>query len=196
MIAEHFDLILAKGDAIPDPLEQAFFLMVHLPYLQPFIDGNKRTSRIGANLPLIKANLCPLSFVDVPEQAYVEGTRGVYELRRVELLRDVFAWAYERSCAQYNVVGEAVGKPDPIRLAHRGLLRRVVRETVQQCVRPDAGAMQRWAVEHEVPAGDVDGFVDIARAELLDLHEGLLHRYSLRPSEFERWMAAVTSGAP
>ena len=67
VIEERFDTLLAKAEAIPDPIEQSFFVMVHLPYLQPFIDVNKRTSRLAANIPLIRANLCPLSFVDVPE---------------------------------------------------------------------------------------------------------------------------------
>jgi len=58
--------------------------MVHLPYLQPFEDVNKRVSRLASNLPLIRENLSPLSFVDVPEQAYVDGMLGVYELNRVE----------------------------------------------------------------------------------------------------------------
>ena len=94
---ELFDLLLTTVDVIPDPFEQAFFVMVHLPYLQPFIDVNKRTSRLAANIPLITQNLCPLSFVEVPERTYVEGTLGVYELNRTELLRDLFVWAYERS---------------------------------------------------------------------------------------------------
>src|SRR3972149_4568142 len=97
-IEDSFRLILDKTNAIRDPFEQAFFLMVHIPYLQPFLDVNKRVSRLGANIPLIKHNLSPLSFVDVPEQAYVDGTLGVYEFNRVELLQDVFVWAYERSC--------------------------------------------------------------------------------------------------
>ena len=41
--------------------------------------------------------------MDVPEKAYVEGMLGVYELNRIELLLDVFAWAYERSCARYRL---------------------------------------------------------------------------------------------
>lgn len=85
-------------------LLQAFFLMVHLPYLQPFEDVNKRTSRLAANIPLIHHNLCPLSFIDVPQSAYVDAMIGVYELNRIELLRDVFVWAYERSCQQYVAV--------------------------------------------------------------------------------------------
>jgi fido (protein-threonine AMPylation protein) len=119
VIEDALDMLLAKASAIPDPLEQAFFAMVHIPYLQPFTDVNKRTSRLAANIPLIRANLCPLSFVDVPEVAYVEGTLAVYELNRIELLRDVFVWAYARSCAQYTVVRESMGQPDPLRLRYR-----------------------------------------------------------------------------
>src|SRR5207245_1173916 len=55
-IEERFRTLLAQANAIADPFEQAFFLMVHIPYLQPFADVNKRVSRVGANLPLIKAN--------------------------------------------------------------------------------------------------------------------------------------------
>lgn len=186
-VEELFDLLLAKVGAIRDPFEQAFFVMVHLPYLQPFVDVNKRTSRLGANLPLIKANLCPLSFVDVPQDAYVEGTLGVYELRRIELLRDVFVWAYERSCAQYAVVREAMGKPDPFRLAYRGQLHQVVRDMVRQLVVPAAADLEAWGETHGIRTDDLPTFVDAARAELLDLHEGSLRRYALRPSEFEAW---------
>ena len=46
-IEEHFDSILHKTSQIRDPLEQSFFLMVHLPYLQPFEDVNKRTLTAG-----------------------------------------------------------------------------------------------------------------------------------------------------
>jgi hypothetical protein len=190
-IEEHFHLLLAKASRIPDPFEQSFFVMVHLPYLQPFIDVNKRTSRLGANIPLIKANLCPLSFVDVPERAYLEGTLGVYEMRRVDLLRDIFVWAYERSCAQYIVVRDAVGQPDPFRLAYRDTLREVVRDIVQLGALPEPAVLREWAVEHALPAEDVDAFVDTARGELLDLHEGSFQRYRLRPSEFQAWVARI-----
>ena len=40
--------------------------MVQLPYLQPFDDVNKRVSRLAANIPFIKRNLSPLSFMGVP----------------------------------------------------------------------------------------------------------------------------------
>lgn len=190
-IEEHFHLLLAKAGRIADPFEQSFFVMVHLPYLQPFIDVNKRTSRLGANIPLIKANLCPLSFVDVPERAYAEGTLGVYELKRIELLRDIYVWAYERSCAQYIVVRDAIGQPDPFRLVYREMLREVVRDVVQGGALPEPAILREWAIEHDIAANDVDAFVDTARGELLDLHEGSFHRYRLRPAEFQAWLARL-----
>lgn len=102
LVEKRFHLFIEKAALIPDPFEQTFFLLVQLPYLQPFTDANKPLSRLAANIPLFKRNLCPLSFVDVPMLAYVEGTLGVYELRRIELLRDVFVWAYEQSCKRYT----------------------------------------------------------------------------------------------
>ena len=68
--------------------------MVQLPYLQAFDDVNKRVSRLAANIPFIRENLSPLSFVDVPETAYIDGLLGIYALNRTELLADVFVWAY------------------------------------------------------------------------------------------------------
>ena len=186
-IEEQFRLLLAKADAIEDPFEQAFFLMVHLPYLQPFVDVNKRTSRLGANIPFIKANLCPLSFIDVPERAYVDGTLGVYELRRVDLLRDVFAWAYERSCEQYRVVREGMGQPDPFRLRYRAALGEAVRDTVRSGAPPRTESLRAWAGAHGIPDADQEAFAERALGLLVGLHEGSVFRYGLRPSEFAEW---------
>jgi len=71
--------------------------MVQLPCLQPFDDVNKRVLRLAANISFIKGNLAPLSFTDVPRDTYTDAVLGVYELNRLDLLRDVFIWAYERS---------------------------------------------------------------------------------------------------
>jgi hypothetical protein len=192
-VEEFFRQMLAKADAIPDPFEQAFFVMAHLPYLQPFTDVNKRTSRLAANISLIKGNLCPLSFIDVPEHAYVEGLLGVYELRRMDLLRDVFVWAYERSCAQYRVVRDTVGEPDPLRLRYRADLGTAVRETVLAGEPPRAELLRTWAEAHSIPATDVEGFAERALALLLSLHVGNLHRYGIREDEFTAWRSRFTS---
>jgi hypothetical protein len=186
-LEELFDLLLDKARAIPDPFEQAFFVMVHLPYLQPFLDVNKRTSRLGANLPLVKANLCPLSFVDVPERAYAESMLAIYEGRRIEPIRDLFAWAYARSVAQFRVTREALGQPDPLRLRYRQQLREVVREVVLGLDLPQRVPVRVRAEAHDVPAADLDAFIEAALGLLIDLHEDALYRYGLRPSDLTVW---------
>lgn len=185
-IDAYFRMILSKADAIEDPFEQAFFIMVHIPYLQPFVDVNKRVSRLGANIPLIRNNLCPLSFVDVPERAYVEGTLGVYELKRVELLRDVFVWAYERSCRRYMVIRDTVAEPDPTRLRHREALIAIIAEIVRGQQLPSAATVRKLAASL-VPEEDLDRVTTLALEDLHNLHEGNVTRYRLRLSEYRSW---------
>jgi hypothetical protein len=188
LIEECFDQILGKAAAIEDPFEQAFFVMVQLPYLQPFDDVNKRVSRLSANIPLIKGNLAPLSFTDVPRDTYTQVILGVYEMNRVELLRDVFIWAYERSAARYAAVRQSLGEPDPFRLEHRDAMRTVVTEIVRAAMGRKAAAAQiaSWTKAH-IDAPDRERFREIAENELLALHEGNFARYPIRPAEFKAW---------
>jgi hypothetical protein len=185
-IDDNFHMILAKADAISDPFEQAFFIMVHIPYLQPFVDVNKRVSRLGANISLIRHNLCPLSFIDVPERAYVEGTLGVYELNRVDLLRDVFVWAYERSCQRYMVIRDTVADPDPVRLRYREALITAVSAIVRGLKSPGADAVRDVAASL-VAQEDLEKITAMALADLRNLHEGNVSRYRLRLSEYRAW---------
>lgn len=101
-IEECFDLIINTVTTIPNPFEQAFFLLVHLPYLQPFMDVNKRVSRLVANIPLLHQTYFPLSFNDVPKDTYIDGLMAVYELNKVDILREIFVWAYKRSVVLYT----------------------------------------------------------------------------------------------
>lgn len=188
-LEECFDRILDKAAAIPHALEQAFFVMVHMPYLQPFIDVNKRTSRLTANVSLIRENLSPLTFIGVPEQDYTEGTLGVYELARVELLRDVFVAAYERSCEQYRAVRESMGAPDPIRLQYRVPLRAAVAAIVEDDSPPQAELVRRWAEANNIPIEDREAFVERA-VELLDgLDEMDAYKYRLTEPVIHVWLA-------
>ena len=187
-IDETLDALLLKLNAIADPFEQSFFVMVHLPYLQPFADINKRTSRLAANLPLFRANLCPLTFLDVPEPAYSRATLGVYELTRVELLRDLYVWAYERSTQEYLAIKQELAEPDPTRLAYRELIKQTIREVVQHPKADTLAAIaQAMAQVHQADRDEVQALVV---QELRRLHEGVLARYGLRPSELVAWKAA------
>jgi Fic family protein len=188
LIEECFNQILDTATAISDPFEQSFFIMVHLPYLQPFEDVNKRVSRLAANIPLIKANLVPLTFADVPKDIYVQATLGVYELNKVELLRDIYLWAYKRSAERYAAVRQSLGEPDPFRLKHRDTLREVVHTIVRDQLDRAAAFkyLETWTAEN-LAEDDRDEFQRVAEDEILALHEGNFARYQVRPSEFEGW---------
>jgi len=186
-IAECFQQVLDTAAAIAEPFEQAFFLMVHLPYLQPFEDVNKRVSRLAANIPLIRHNLCPLSFVDVDQQTYIHAVLGVYELNRVELLRDVFVWAYKRSSARYSAVRQSLGEPDPFRLRYRQALAESVAQVVRAGMSREQAIAYIQAQADTVDKPDRSRFVEIVETEVMSLHEGNIARYRLRPSEYTAW---------
>jgi hypothetical protein len=188
LIEECFLQILATASEIEDPFEQAFFIMVHLPYLQPFEDVNKRVSRLAANIPLIRGNFCPLSFVDVPNRAYIDGIVAVYELNRVELLRELFVWAYQRSCARYSAIRQSLGEPDPLRLKYRLQIKEFVSAVVRACMdKKEAACWIAKKGKEEIPDYDRDRFIEVVETELSSLHEGNFARYQLRLAEFKKW---------
>ncbi|MEX0617899.1 MAG: Fic family protein [Pseudohongiellaceae bacterium] len=188
LIEECFEQILTTAEAIKNPFEQAFFVMAQLPYLQPFDDVNKRVSRLAANIPFIKANLAPLSFINLPNQYYIEAILGVYELNDVSLLKDVFMWAYERSSSRYKAVRQSLGEPDPFRLKYTTQLRELVRAVILEHLGKKA-AFERiasWKSEN-IAGEDWEQFREMTEDELLGLHAGNFARYQIRPSDFEAW---------
>jgi fido (protein-threonine AMPylation protein) len=188
LIEECFDLILQKAGAIRDPLECSFFLMVHMPYLQPFTDGNKRTSRLAANIPLIQANVAPLSFTGVPVRDYTTGILGVYELNRIELLREVFVHAYEESAGRYALIRDEVGLPDPAAFRYQVEIADFVRGVVVRRLTKmqAASELRHWAAAN-ITADDRASFIEIVESKLLALTMGSIVRVRVRPSEFDAW---------
>ncbi len=193
-LEELFGIVVGMAADITDPFEQAFFLMVHLPYLQPFEDVNKRVSRLAANIPFIRHNLCPLSFIDVPQQAYVDSMLGVYELNRVDLLRDVFVWAYERSCQQYVAVQQNLVPPDIFRLRHRQALAEVVAAIVRSAATATEPTI-RSLMPQTVAQADQGHFVALVLAEFKALHAGNAVRFGIRPLELSAWQSLHQGGA-
>src|SRR5580700_10931798 len=191
LIEECFNQVLATAQAIHDPFEQSLFAMVHLPYLQPFDDVNKRVSRLAANIPFIKANLSPLSFTDVASSTYTDAILGVYELNKVGLLKDVFIWAYQRSAERYAAVRQSLGDPDPFRQRHREALRQLVGDVVRRHMdRKEATAyIAKW-LNNNVAVDERGKFREMAESDLLSLHEGNFARLQVRPSEFAAWQVA------
>ena len=186
-IEECFDRIVTRLRDIEDPFEQAFFAMVQLPYLQPFEDVNKRVSRLAANIPLIRHNLAPLSFSQVRREVYVQGLLGVYELNRVDLLRDVFLHAYRRSAARYAAVAESMDPEGGLRVKYRQALTELVGQLARERMDRVAAGDHVSRRAADVAADERGWFRETAQWELLGLHEGNCVLYGLTPADVAEW---------
>jgi len=191
LIEESFDIILRKAEQIQNPFEQALFVSVQLPYLQPFDDVNKRVSRLAANIPLFRHNLCPLSFTDVPKRIYIEGFLGVYELNDISLFKEVFKWAYRRSASRYKVIQESLGSPDPIYLKHRELIKQCVRDIVEKrAIKSDVAEALEQSLDGKVESAEKSEVVNLIEKELTSLHEGNFARFKITLRSFKEWSRA------
>jgi hypothetical protein len=88
-----FEQILASAGVINDPVEQSFFVFMHLLYLQPFTSMNASLASLAANIPLVRAGRAPIHFGAVRGGDLLAAMRGVWELARPDLLRDLYVAA-------------------------------------------------------------------------------------------------------
>lgn len=184
-IAEEFDILIAKAAEITDPFEQSFFLLVHIPYLQAFVDINKRTSRVASNVPLLKADLAPMSFLTMDDADYIDGLIGIYELNNVALLREVYIDSYLASAEKYRVLRAEVETPEKAALAYREFVREAVRRSVLEFKAFRADKVLAMATEAGISEEDRDAVVAYVGQQVRGLHEGNVIRYKLRPADLE-----------
>ncbi|MEI7841686.1 MAG: Fic family protein [Gallionellaceae bacterium] len=97
-IRKMLERILETSTTIADPIESAFYLFTRIPYLQPFADGNKRTSRALCNVPLMLAGMPPISFMDFSKRDYIVSILSFYELGDSKFAAATFTAAYLKSC--------------------------------------------------------------------------------------------------
>lgn len=151
-----------------------------------------------ANIPFVKNNLIPLAFKGVPRDIYTQGLLGVYELNRVELLRDVFVEAYERSAQQYAAVLQSLGEPDPFRFKYTKAIKEIVGDVVRQAIRRED--THRFVLSRPqtvlVEKKDQEQFVRLVETEIYSLHEGNFARYRVTQSEFSQWQNNWNSSLP
>ena len=101
-----FEAVEALGGAIikmTDPYAKALIAILGLSYIQPFEDGNKRTSRLLANATLLAYGCAPLSYRSVDENDYREAILVFYELNSVMPFKKIFISQYEFAANNYAV---------------------------------------------------------------------------------------------
>jgi hypothetical protein len=184
LLEEMLGAIVEKACAIRNPVECAFFLWANIAYLQPFEDGNKRTSRLCSNLPLLLSNCAPLSFLDVEPADYAMAMLGVYEKQDVSLAVDLFDWTYRRSIVKYRAILESMGAPDPLRAKYREYLGDAIRQIVATGSTLSAGVDTL-----AIPNADRPAFIELLRLELANLEPYNCARYRLPINKTEEWVA-------
>lgn len=188
-LSEYFEIFVKKLNQIKNPFEQSFFSLVHLSYLQAFEDVNKRTSRLVANIPLIKNNLKPLSFIDVNQNEYITSLLSIYEKNDISQLRDLYVSAYKISAERYSAFQQTMGKPDAIKLKYRNEIQKIIHNIVVNKIAGDKIVENiRQSIQSlNLTESDTEKLFQLIEMEIVSLHEGNIARFKIRPSQFAVW---------
>jgi len=81
--------------------EKALLLLVLISYIQPFVDGNKRTARIVSNAVLINHKHCPISFRTVDAVEYKKAMLIFYEQNNISSFKKIFIDQFEFAVNTY-----------------------------------------------------------------------------------------------
>lgn len=84
-----------------NPIEKALLAVLMIAYIQPFEDGNKRTSRILGNALLLANNYCPLSYKSVDEVEYKKGIILFYEQNNAFYFKKLFLEQFRQAIKKY-----------------------------------------------------------------------------------------------
>ena len=84
-----------------NPIEKALIAVLMIAYIQPFEDGNKRTSRILGNALLLANNYCPLSYRSVDEIEYKKAIILFYEQNNASYFKKLFVEQFRQAVNKY-----------------------------------------------------------------------------------------------
>ena len=96
-LTQSCDLINKKGNIF----EKALLALVLISYIQPFMDGNKRTARIVSNALLMNYNHCPISFRTIDSIEYKKAMLLFYEQNNISRLKEIFINQFEFAVNTY-----------------------------------------------------------------------------------------------
>jgi Fic family protein len=81
--------------------EKAILILLLISYIQPFVDGNKRTARIVSNAMLMLNNNCPISFRTVDSAEYKKAMLIFYEQNNISAFKKIFIEQYDYAVNTY-----------------------------------------------------------------------------------------------
>lgn len=102
-IQEAVESLASTVSKLENPYAKALIALLGISYIQPFEDGNKRTSRLMANALLLAHGLAPLSYRSVDEDEYREAMLVFYELNSLIPCKKIFVTQYDFAARNYAV---------------------------------------------------------------------------------------------
>jgi fido (protein-threonine AMPylation protein) len=102
-IREQLDTLCKIINDLKSPYAKSLMTLLGLSYIQPFEDGNKRTSRLMANALLLSHGYAPLSYRSVDENSYREAILVFYELNSITPFKKIFIEQYIFAAKNYSV---------------------------------------------------------------------------------------------
>ncbi|SOC21598.1 Fic family protein [Thalassospira xiamenensis] len=188
-LEDEFQKIANKAAQIVDPFEQSLFLMTMISYVQFFVDVNKRTGRLMANVPLLKAGLSPLSFLNVDKAEYMRGLLSFYELGRADVIASAYAKGYVASASRYHAYIGRDRSEIELEARNRVELHRAVKEYVEGSLElgQKLGDDYYFQEFDGVVADDHDAFVVLLRKAISNLHDGNHVVYGIRRRAFDEY---------
>ncbi len=100
-IREALEKACQKVNITENVFEKAVILMLLIVYIQPFVDGNKRTSRLSGNAILQSFDSCPLSYHSIDEVEYKKAILLFYEQNNISYFKELFLKQFEFAVENY-----------------------------------------------------------------------------------------------
>lgn len=101
IIQEALEKYCALINAKKNVFEKAILSILLISYIQPFEDGNKRTSRLVGNAVLMNQNSCPLSYRSISPAEYKKAVLLFYELNNISAFKQIFINQFEFAVNTY-----------------------------------------------------------------------------------------------
>lgn len=100
-IKEAIEKTLKLANSFKNPFLKAIVLILLISYIQPFEDGNKRTSRLIGNAVFLANNICPLSYRSINEADYKKAIILFYEQNNARFFKELFIEQFKFAVENY-----------------------------------------------------------------------------------------------
>ena len=176
-----------KARKIKHPIEQSFFLLAQLSYLQPFEHFNNSTARLCCNLPLMKENICPVHFADISENDYNSALAVLFQTANPEPLLEVYCWAMKSSSQTFSTEPEPDVDTDNLRILLRECRKAVLQHIVNHNLhgKQTEKYIRNFCFQHGISQRDF--FIEEVNRDLQGLHAGAIMELGISVKDLDSW---------